>query len=327
MENCGIIDESVFDEGFIPENLIGREEHVKEIARCLNPAKTGRTITNIFIHGPPGVGKTLVCRWILKEHLPNSHAYVNCWSKPTIHKVIEEILLQIGSFVHGGESTSTLIKRFEKSGKKVIVCLDESDHLKDHDILYTLARNSCGIILISNSSSSLANIDSRIASRLVLNEIEFKSYSREEILSILNERISYGLKDGVVDPSLLPIIAGMCNGDARIGLQILRIAARDTEANGNPRITIEDIKRASKHVRKRSLPYLIQKLSDHQRMIYEILKRNGSMKSGKLYAEYRKSVKEPVVDRAYRNHMEKMEELGLVRSVGSGRWKKYEIVG
>jgi hypothetical protein len=30
-------EESVFDEPFIPERLVYREGHVKEIARCLSP--------------------------------------------------------------------------------------------------------------------------------------------------------------------------------------------------------------------------------------------------------------------------------------------------
>jgi len=42
--------------------------------------------------------------------------------------------------------------------------------------------------------------------------------------------------------------------------------------------------------------------------------------------EYCKLVKSPVVDRAYRNYMKRMAELGLVKAEGFGRWKIYEIV-
>jgi len=31
-------------------------------------------------------------------------------------------------------------------------------------------------------------------------------------------------------------------------------------------------------------------------------------------------------DRAYRKYMKKMNELGLVRITGSGRWRNYEII-
>jgi hypothetical protein len=50
------------------------------------------------------------------------------------------------------------------------------------------------------------------------------------------------------------------------------------------------------------------------------------MASGELYREYYKSVKSPVVDRAYRNYMKRMVELGLVKVEEFGRWKSYEII-
>ncbi|MEP0825302.1 MAG: AAA family ATPase [Nitrososphaera sp.] len=326
MDESGILlDESVFDDVFIPERLIGREEHVREIARSLGPAKSGRQITNLFVHGPPGVGKTLVCRRILKEHFADRHAYVNCWSKRTTHKVLEEILLQLGMVVHGRESASELVKKFERMGKKVIVCLDEADQLKDHGILYVLARNNSGIVMISNCTGILADVDGRIRSSLCMNELEFKPYTRDEILSILKERASFGFRPSSISENTLSTVSHICNGDARIGLQILRTAAKEAESKGLNAITIEHIKNAARFARKYRLSYLLSKLNEHQKAIYEILKQNGQMDSGKLFEEYCKRISEPVVDRAYRNYMERMEEMGLVKATGSGRWKRYEI--
>jgi repressor of nif and glnA expression len=45
-----------------------------------------------------------------------------------------------------------------------------------------------------------------------------------------------------------------------------------------------------------------------------------------LFEKYRKSAGQTIVQRSYRNYMHKMEELGLVREHGTGRWKKYEVV-
>jgi hypothetical protein len=47
--------------------------------------------------------------------------------------------------------------------------------------------------------------------------------------------------------------------------------------------------------------------------------------SGLLYNEYCTLVKSPVVDRAYRKYMERMVELGLVKAVGKGRWREFEL--
>jgi cell division control protein 6 len=321
-----LVDETVFDEAFIPERLVARKGQIEEIARCLKPAKFGKSIKNLYIYGSPGVGKTSVTKWILKENFERNSVYVNCWNKRTSHKIMEEILLQIGQVVHGKEATSDLIKRLEKSKRKLIVCLDESDHIKDTDILYDLSRNSVGIVLISNQAYALSEIDHRIKSGLFLNEVQFKPYSKEEILEILKERASYGLRQGSIQENLLPIVAGISNGDARVGLQTLKIAAKDAEAKDLEAITLEDIKSAAKCARKYRLSYVLGKLNDHQRTIYEILKKSRTMNSGELYEKCNRTIRQKVIDRSYRNYMQRMKELGLVRESGSGRWKKYEIV-
>lgn len=321
-----LADESVFDETFVPERLVARKGQMEEIVRCLKPAGSGKSIKNLYIYGPPGVGKTSVTRWILKENFERNYVYVNCWSKRTSHKIMEEILLQMGQMVHGKEATSDLIKRLEKSKKRPIVCLDESDHIKDTDILYDLSRNSVGLVLISNQAYALSEIDHRIKSGLFLNEVQFKPYSREEILEILKDRVSYGFRLGAISENLLSIVAGMSDGDARVGLQTLKISAKDAESKDLETITIEDLKSAAKCARKYRLSYLLGKLNDHQRMIYEILRKCKTMNSGELFEKYQKASRQTVVDRSYRNYMQKMEELGLVRESGSGRWKRYAII-
>lgn len=323
-----LLDETVFDETFVPEKLTGREGQVEQIAKCLKPAAVGKSIKSLYIFGPPGVGKTLVTRWILKENFSRVSVFVNCWSKRTRHKIIEDILLQMGYLVHGKESTSDLIKKFETSTKKVIVCLDETDHMKDYDILYDLARcsNCCGLVLISNMAFALSEVDHRIKSGLFLDEVEFKPYKPEEILRILKERVSYGLRPASIPDSLLSTVSKMSGGDARIGLQTLKMAAREAEMKNLDAITMDEIKTAAKCARKYRLSYLLGKLNDHQRIIYEILKKSKRMGSGELLKEYKKSSEGALIERSYRNYMQKMEELGLVREHGTGRWRKYEIV-
>jgi Cdc6-like AAA superfamily ATPase len=325
MDSPILVDESFFEEDFIPERLIARDGQIKEIARCLSPAKSGKSIRNLLIFGPPGVGKTSVCKWILNEHFERKSVFVNCFSKRTEHKVWEEILLQSGAIVHGKESTADLEKQFLKSGKKIIICLDEADHLKDTDILKTLARSSSGIILICNVPKAISQIDEKIRSGLLLTEIEFKPYSIDEVQSILKARTANALRPGAISNQMIELVSKISGGDARIGLQIIKIAAKDAESKDLANITTDEIKSAAKCTQKYRTSYLLGKLNEHQISVYEILKKNKSMESGRLFSEYCKSVKKPVVDRAYRKHMRGMEELGLVKSDGTGRWKKYRV--
>lgn len=321
-----ILDEELFEDSFLPEKLEGRESQIKEIARCLSPTKVGRFIKNVYLHGPPGVGKTSVIKWIMKEHFPRNSAYVNCWSKRTTHKILEEILHQQGLVIHGKEPTSELVRRFENLKRKIIVCLDECDHLKDFDILYLVARNSCALILISNEAYVLSRADQRTMSSLFIEEFSFQKYTNEEVLDILKNRARCGINPNALSEGLLSIIAKISNGDSRIGLQTLHIAAREAETSDQPKITLEDVKKGAKCTRKYKLSYVLGKLTDNQRKIFNILKENRKMPSGKLLEEFRKQSKTPVIDRSYRNHMHRMVDLGLVKQSKEGRWKEYEVV-
>jgi len=140
--------------------------------------------------------------------------------------------------------------------------------MKDTDIRDVLARNSCGLVLISNQAFSLSSVDRRISSSLFLEEIEFKPYSKDGILEILKDRTTYGPRPGSIREDLLSMVATISNGDARIGLQTLKVAAKDTESKDLNMITIEEIKSAAKCARKYRLSYLLVKLNDHQRAIY-----------------------------------------------------------
>lgn len=323
MRKSILLDETLFDETHTPV-VIQRDHLIKEITNCLRFSKLGRPSKNLFIYGNPGTGKTSTIRWILKKHFPNKSVYVNCWSKMTSHKILEDILLQSGIIAHGRESVSDFVDRLEISKKRSVICLDEVDRIKDADFLYSLVRNSYGLVLVSNQPFSELQIDNRIKSRLFLQEFEFEDYKPSEVFEILKDRAKNGIHSDAYNEELLWDIAKSSGGDARLGLQILRDSARDCELRSEDIIKIRED--STKHARKYNLPYLIDKLNDHQKIIYGLMKRNKIMSSGDLFREFCFLVHEKVTDRTYRNYMARMENLGLVRTISAGRWKKYEIV-
>jgi len=65
-----------------PKLIPFREIHQKTIASCIKPLFQKRNGKNLFIHGMPGVGKTVACRHVLDE-LPETTdeiipLYINC---------------------------------------------------------------------------------------------------------------------------------------------------------------------------------------------------------------------------------------------------------
>ncbi|AFU60053.1 putative orc1/cdc6 family replication initiation protein [Candidatus Nitrososphaera gargensis Ga9.2] len=203
--------------------------------------------------------------------------------------------------------------------------MDEVDQIRQPQVLYTLARYGFGLLMISNHSFINWDLDGRIKSSLILNEVEFKPYSKEELYDIINQRVSFALRPRRIEPHLIRAVSVMAEGDARVGLLMLKASAKNAEARSADNITLDDVKTSLKGARRLRVSYLL-KLNEHQRVLYDIMKKRIRITSADLYKEYRRSTPKPLVDRAYRRHMQRMIQLGLVKEEGSGRWKRYEAV-
>jgi cell division control protein 6 len=323
-----IINEEALTEAFVPTRLLHREGQIRELERCLKPALKNRSIENIFLMGTSGTGKTTITKWILENYFKEISAYVNCWKYRTTHEVLKEILLALQIPVHGREPTGELTKSLEKilKKRKTIVCLDEVDRLDDFDLLYLLARSGYGLILISTRCHVLAGLTSRIKSGLALTEIEFPPYKTDELYEIIRDRVEFAFRPGSLKNEFIKLASLAAQGDARTGLEIVRKAGKKAEARYLNEVTMRELEETINETNKLKMIYPVDKLNEHQKTIYDILEKKRKLSSGLLYNEYCALMKSPVVDRAYRNYMRRMVNLGLIRSEGKGRWKSYEIV-
>jgi len=110
--------------------------------------------------------------------------------------------------------------------------LDEVDRLKNFDILYTLARNECGLILISTGYHALMDLVSRIKSSLALTEIEFPAYKPEELSDLMKDKVKFSFKPGTITKKLIRIVSMAAERNTRIGLEILGRAGRKAKSKG-----------------------------------------------------------------------------------------------
>jgi len=323
-----IVNEEALTEAFVPTRLLHREGQIRELERCLKPALKNRSIENIFLVGTSGTGKTAIIKWILENYFKEISAYVNCWKYRTTHEVLKEVLLVLQVPVHGREPTGELTKSLERilKKRKIIVCLDEVDRLDDFDLLYLLARSGCGLILISTRCHVLANLTSRIRGSLALAEIEFPPYKTDELHDVIRDRVEFAFRPGSFKNEFIKLAAVAAQGDARTGLEIVRKAGKKAEVRYLNEVTMRELEETINEMNKLKKIYPFDKLNEHQKAIYDILEKKRKLSSGLLYNEYCTLMKNPVVDRAYRNYMRRMMSLGLIKAEGKGRWKIYEII-
>ncbi|MBI2542768.1 MAG: AAA family ATPase [Candidatus Aenigmarchaeota archaeon] len=321
--------EDMLSPEYLPEVLPHRENQIKQLADNLLPASKGRKPINTFIHGPPGIGKTASARYVFRE-LENYSGiktiYINCWDHNTSLAILSKIVSDFGMFVQRrgwakDEVISRLTEVLEKSKKSLLICLDEVDQLiyKDQKVLYDLLRlnqyvkNPIGMIFISNNPHAFAGLENRIISSLGMDEIEFKSYTLQEMKNILQERSSYGFRsveEGVV--ALACAHALNKGGDVRIGLESLLKAGRLAERDASDKVKVEHVKKVLKDVKETKPQILKENITDVEKLILEIVDKN-KITFDDLYEEYSKSVEKPLTKRMFREYVNHLNEINLVK--------------
>ncbi|RLJ08344.1 MAG: hypothetical protein DRP13_02505 [Candidatus Aenigmatarchaeota archaeon] len=324
----------VFEEYFIPTRILHREDQLMGIRNDLKPLLSGKKPRNIVLYGYPGTGKTCIAKYVvdeLRKEFPALYAYVNCWKEESGFKILYNISKNFSSsFIQRkGISKDELLDIIERKiqGIQGIVILDEFDKLSDERILYDLlSLSGITLILISNKPNALQWFDPRIRSRLSSADIiDFPLYKTEEILDILKDRREWGLIPGTVTVSQLERIAGASEGDARKGIEILRIASIEAENRDLNKITDDVIEKSIPKVPD-TQKHKLDALNPYQKLILKVL-NSKPMDSGNLFSELQslseKQGLERIVDRTFRKYMERLVNLGLVRASGKGRWRKY----
>jgi len=87
------------------------------------------------------------------------------------------------------------------------------------------------VVLISNKKEFIAEIDERIRSRLLAEEIEFREYAPEEIKAILAGRRKYAFYEETWQKEAITLLEEKTveKGDIRFGLALMRNAGLNAE--------------------------------------------------------------------------------------------------
>lgn len=337
--------EEVLYPDYLPEILPHREMQIKEIARSLEPAAYGRIPINLFIYGPPGIGKTACIKYVFREFEKYSGLktiYVNCWEFNTSVAVMSEITLSLGIFVQRrgwskDEVFSRMVEALRKWGKGIIVALDEVDQLiyKDSNALYDLLRINqyvkipFGLVMITNYPHVLARLEPRVKSSLRLEEIEFKPYTFLEMKDILEERAKEAFFD--YEKGAIALAANYAikkGGDVRVGLEILLRAGRLAEERNAKKLLTKFVREIVKEVKPVKPKIIEESLDEKEKRIWEIIKENFSDKEflvKEIYEEFIKKEKEKLTERMVRNYLDHLVKVNLLEARRVGKNKFFRI--
>ncbi len=347
-------DKRVLQSNYLPENIAHREEQVEAVASILAPSLRGEKISNLFIYGKTGTGKTLSVQHVggkilekLKELGQENvrFVYINCKLKKvanTEYRILAEIIRELGGTIPAtGLPTDEVYTRFVDliDGKKqmIILVLDEIDQAVrkiGDNFIYTLTRlNSelknaqINIVGISNSLTLMDNLDPRVRSSLGEEELVFPPYNALQLQDILRERAEKAFEEGVLEEGAISKCAAYAareHGDARRALDLLRVAGELAEREQNERVALKHIDRAKEKIERDKMLDIIEgEPRQFQIVLFSIMLLNEKNKgaeisTGEVYNTYKeiceKTRNEILTQRRVSDILSEFDMLGIINA-------------
>lgn len=307
-----------------PENIPHREKEIENVASILAPALRGEKVSNLFVYGKTGTGKTLSVQHVGNRIIEKLNQlgsdnlkfiYLNCKLRKvadTEYRIVAELIHALGGKVPTtGLPTDYVYSKFvelvDSKKQMVILVLDEIDQAVkkiDDNFIYTLTRinselknSQISLIGISNSLTFMDNLDPRVRSSLGEEELVFPPYNALQLQDILKVRAENAFQEGILEDGVIAKCAAYAareHGDARRALDLLRVAGELAERKGQKKISLVHIDEAnSKIERDKMLDIIESEPKQFQLVLWAIMKldleqerTNESIFTGDVYNTY-----------------------------------------
>ena len=322
---------------FVPSDLTHRDAELNTLKSALHPVTEGDPVETVILDGPPGTGKTCTAQFIL-ERLSEAvfelnTQYVNCWKDhtrfKTLYRVLEGIDRALDIHRQSTPTDELLDRLHDYNGPPYVVVLDEADQLEDTAVLYDIYRaGGIEMVLIANRQEELfARLDGRLNSRLQTSvRLDFAPYSIDALVAILRDRVRWGLDEDSVTTEQLEWIADAAAGDARVAIGSLRAAARQASQQSIGTISNEHVEEAVPEAKAEIKRKNVGKLTDDQRILYDLISEAGEVGLSRLYEMYEKEAGDPKTKRMVRNYLQKLCHYNLIVARGENRGRTYRLL-
>jgi archaeal cell division control protein 6 len=354
VENLVFKNKKVLQTNYTPENIPHRDEQIESVASILAPALRGDKISNLFVYGKTGTGKTLSVQYVADEIYKRTKeagkdylnvVYVNCKLKKvadTEYRILAELINNLGGSVPAtGLPTDAVYNKFidliDSKKQLILIVLDEIDQAVkkiSDNFLYTLTRlNSelknaqISLVGISNSLTFMDGLDPRVRSSLGEEEIIFPPYNALQLQEILKKRAEEAFNEGVLQEGVIAKCAAYAareHGDARRALDLLRVAAELAEREGSKKICLSHIDNANRKIeRDKMLDIIENEPKQFQLVLLSIInlveeKNLNKIFTGNIYNKYQeiciKTKNEILTQRRVSDIIAEFDMLGIINA-------------
>lgn len=268
-------DETKLDINYVPHRLPHRDKELRLLMEFFSFLLQfpGKMAQRVLIVGDVGTGKTAlsqrfgadISREAGKAGTSVRYIHVNCREcRGSLFLILQQAVAVFHpNFPRRGYSAEELLRIFmqilDEENACVVLTLDEFDSLVDHEgseAVYKLTRLQEGrqnkpqrlsLICVLRSLSGTQHLDASTRSTLQSNVINLENYSKQQLIDILNDRVSLAFNLSVVPEDTIDLIAELAlseNGNARFGIELLWRAGKYANAGDLNAVTPECARKA-----------------------------------------------------------------------------------
>ncbi len=338
-----VMDKAVMSETYVPERLIGREDQVRDIMRCLAPALKNRRPLHLWLHGKSGSGKTVTTSHVLRRLQDKAgikSVSINCWSQDSYFSVLDEIVFQLRIVKAEQHCTSVKLHRLGRylADRPFVIVLDEVDKLRPCErsaTLYNLDQlDNVGIVCIADTRQAFFDLEERIRSRLNPYHTHFPSYTRKDLKTILAHRAQLALPPETWSDTLLGEVADMAAGNARIAIRALKSIAELAESDRSHKLSQRFMRKQWEEAKLAQRAAILKRLTEDHRILYDIVREQKQILSGNLWQRYLLRCDErrrkPLALRTFSEYANRLVQTGLItaeRARIKGRVRLFKVAG